>query len=139
MAKRRFKVNWFDGFVIVVLLLACLIAVFALNNKPYLGEKTMLVKVKIDNEQTVKTIMPKVVEAGEVYFSGTKYPVKQASYETHVNTSGAIDEVYVTLSGLGQIKENDSIFNGQRIYVNKKVEIRNDYFAQGYVVDYRYE
>lgn len=139
MAKRKFKINWFDGFILVVVLLACLIVAFAWNNKPYLGEKNMLVKVKIDNEQVVKTIMPKVVEAGEVYFSGTKYPVKQASYETHVNTSGTIDEVYVTLSGLGQIKEDDSTFNGQRIYLNKKVEIRNDYFAQGYVVDYKYE
>lgn len=139
MAKRKFKINWFDGFILVVVLLACLIVAFAWNNKPYLGEKNMLVKVKIDNEQVVKTIMPKIIEAGEVYFSGTKYPVRQVSYETHVDNSGVIDTVYITLSGLGKMDEDNSIFNGQRIFLNKKVEIRNDYFVQGYVVDYRYE
>lgn len=139
MAKLKFKVNLFDGFIVVVLLLSCLIVAFALNNKPYLGEKTVLVKVEISDKDMIKRVLPELASAGNVYFSGTKYPVKQASYETKVGNDGAVEKLYVNLSGLGQIKEGDSIFNGQRIYLNEKVEIRDDYFIQGYVVDYRYE
>ena len=139
MVKRKLKINWFDGFIAAVILLTCLIVVFALNGKPYLGEKTVLVKVEISDKDMIKRVLPELASAGDVYFSGTKYPVKQVSYETKVGEDGTIEKLYVNLSGLGQIKEGDSIFNGQRIYLNEKVEIRDDYFIQGYVVDYKYE
>ena len=139
MAKQKFKINLFDIFAVIVLVSIICIGALSYFNKPFLGEKDMLVEIKISNTETINAILPKVVTSKTVYFSGTKYTVKQASYRIENGVNGQAQYLYVTVEGLGTIFDDGSIFNGQRIYVNQKVEIRSDYQAQGYVVDFRYE
>lgn len=133
MVKQKFKINLFDIFTIVIIALVLLIAVFSYNNQPYLGKKNIQVVIKISDDSVINRVLPELDKTKEVFYSGTKFPVKQVSYKTKN------DELYIIVSGLGDIKENDSIFNGQRIFLNQKVELRSDYFVQGYVVDYYYE
>lgn len=139
MVKQKFKINLFDILAIIVLVSIICIGVLSYFNKPFLGEKDMLVEIKISNSDTINAILPKVVTSKTVYFSGTKYTVKQASYRIENSVNGQAQYLYITVEGLGTIFDDNPIFNGQRIYVNQKVEIRSDYQAQGYVVDFRYE
>lgn len=138
MAKQKFNINIFDYLVMLAIIAIGLIVLFAYNNKPNLGERVVQVEIIITDPITIRTILPTIKLAKEVFYSSTKYPVEQVSYKTELDTSGAIDHLDVTLQGPGTINEGDSIFNGQRVYANQKVEIRSDYFAQGYVTSFNY-
>ena len=139
MAKLKFNINIFDVFAVIALAILICVGIAAWNNKPFLGDRNMLVEIKISNEATIQMILPEVKLAKEVFYSGTKYPVKQVSYRAENDKNGQIQYLFVVLSGKGNIASNNSIFNGQRIYVNQKVEIHADYQVQGYVADYHYE
>lgn len=139
MAKQKFNLNIFDILAIIVVVAISLIGFVAINNKPFLGNKNMLVEIKISNEATIQTVLPKLLSAKEVFYSGTKYPVQQVSFHTENDASGNVVYLFITLRGLGSVMDDNSIFNGQRIYVNQKVEIHADYQVQGYVADYHYE
>ena len=139
MAKQKFRINLFDIFVVVVIIITTLIFFVSYNNKPNLGDKVILVEIKISDLKTIETVMPVIKSADLVYFSGTKYPVKQISYKTEPDSNGLTKYLDITVEGPGNIVDGNSIFNGQRVYVNQKVEIRADYYAQGYVVDFGYE
>jgi hypothetical protein len=139
MVKRKFKLNILDAIAVLLIVATACIGLVSYHSKPFLGDKNVLVEVKISNAETIDAVLPKVREAKEVYYSGTRYPVEQTSYRTEDDSSGHIKYLYITLIGLGKVSDKGSIFNGQRIYVNQKVEIRSEYQAQGYVVDYRYE
>lgn len=139
MVKQKFRINLFDLLVVILIIVAVVVGGISYGSKPDLGNKNALVVVKISNSETIKAILPQVKLAAEVYYSGTKYPVKQISYRTELDINNQAEYLYVTLEGPGNIYDGSSIFNGQRVYVNQKVEIRGDYQAQGYVTDFRYE
>ena len=139
MAKQKLRINLFDAFVLFVIVAAAGLFIFSFSNKPNLGDKNVSIELKISNSDTINAILPKVITSKTVYFSGTKYPVTQTSYRVENDASGRAQYLYVTIEGKGVISEGDSTFNGQRIYVNQKVEIHADYQAQGYVMDYHYE
>ena len=139
MVKLKSKVNLFDALVLLAVFIFAGLFIMSFNNKPYLGDKNMLVELKISNSDTINAILPKVASSKTVYFSGTKYPVEQLSYRVENDTNGQPECLYVTIKGLGVVSDGASIFNGQRIFVNQKVEIHADYQAQGYVTDYHYE
>lgn len=139
MFKRKNKVNIFDIFVVTVLVLAISFFVVAFNNKPYLGSKNVAVEVRVSDAFTIESISNKLKNQATVFFSGTKYPVAQSAYRFEYDANNQIKYIFIKLEGLGDIAENNSIFNGQRIYINQKVEIHGDYWAQGYISDYKYE
>lgn len=139
MVKRRFRVNIFDILIVVAVIAVVLIGVVSWNNKPFLGDKNVLVEVRFSDPGLINSALPKIMTAKEVFYSGTKYPVQQVSYRIENDVNGQIKYIFVTLRGLGSIIDGNSIFNGQRTYINQKVEIHADYQLQGYVVDYRYE
>lgn len=139
MAKQKFSINLFDILVAIAVIAIALIGVLAWNSKPFLGNKNVLVEVRFSDPVLINSALPKVMTAKEVFYSGTKYSVQQISYRTENDASGQTKYLFVTLRGLGDISDNDSIFNGQKTFVNQKVEIHADYQLQGYVVDYRYE
>lgn len=136
MAKPKFKINFFDILAIALVTLGVLIGLASFRNKPYLGSSTVSVEIKISNSDTIAAILPKVETSKIVYFSGTKYPVRQKSYRAIQDSSGKVIDLYITLQGLGDISSKGSIFNGQRIYINEKAEIRADYQVQGYIVSF---
>jgi hypothetical protein len=141
MVKQKSSINLFDVFVIFVIIVIVFIGIFFYTNRPVLGKKNVLIEVMISDPTTIKTSLSEVqTDLGrEVYYSGTKYPVKQVSYRTEKDASGQLKYLYITIEGLGTISYGDSIFNGQRVYTNQKVEIHADYQVQGYVTDFRYE
>lgn len=139
MVKRRFRVNIFDILIVMAVIAVALIGVASWNNKPFLGDKTVLIEVRFSDPVLINSALPKIMIAKEVFYSGTKYPVQQVSYRTENESNGQMKYLFVTLRGLGNISGNDSIFNGQRTYINQKVEIHADYQLQGYIADYRYE
>lgn len=139
MAKLKFNINIFDIFVVLLIVLIGFVGILSCDSEPFLGDKSLLVEIKISNEATIEAILPKIKLTDTVYYSGTKYPIKQVSYHVEQDFNGKVQNLYLTVQGLGDIDEGNSIFNGQRIYLNQKVEIRGDYQVQGYVVDFRYE
>jgi hypothetical protein len=139
MAKLKFNINIFDLLVVVAIAIVAIVGVISYSNKPFLGSKNVIVEVRISDVAAIKEALPSVKLASVVYYSGTKYPIKQMSYRTEQDSTDQIESLYITLEGPGDISEGNSIFNGQRIYVNQKVEIRADYQVQGYVADFRYE
>ena len=138
MAKQKSSINLFDLLVIVAIICIGLICIFSYNNKPFLGEKDVVVEVIVSDPATIQAVLPSVKLASVVYFSSTKYPVEQISYRTESDTNGQIENLYITLIGPGTINVGRSIFNGQRIFANQKVEIRADYYAKGYVTGFHY-
>lgn len=141
MVIKKLRVNLFDIIVFLAILVLIAIVAFGWNNTPYLGNHNLLVSVKTIDSQSIKNILSQVEESNnkQVFYSGTEYPVIQKSYSISKNSNGEIDELTVVLDGLGDITDNNSIFNGQRVYDNQKVEIRSDYYIQGFVTDFRYE
>lgn len=137
MVKRKFKINVFDGFVVAVIALACLICVIAVNNRPNLGSKNVLVEVVVSDPETIKNVSDKIPNTKTVFWSSTKYPVQQINKVMQYSPNETT--MHLTFKGPGEIVENNSIFNGQRVFLNQKVEIRSDYFLQGRVVKIYYE
>jgi hypothetical protein len=138
MAQQKFKINLFDAIVGLAIVLIVAVLAFSYDNQVDLGSKPMLIVVQISDDEVISRIMPKLDFTSEVFYSGSKYPITQRGYWL-VNDETGGQDLNITLSGMGEIKEGNSIFNGQRIFINQKVELRSDYFAQGYIIDYRYE
>lgn len=139
MAKRKFSINLFDILAVVIFVSIICIGALSYFNKPFLGEKDMLVEIKISNTETIEAVLPNIKLNDPVYYGGTKYPVTQYSYRTEKDANGQLVYLYVVLKGPGTVSGEGSIFNGQRIYINQKAEIRDNYQVQGYVTDFRYE
>ncbi len=139
MAKQKLQINIFDVFIVVAIVLAISFFAVAFSNKPYLGTKNVAIEVRISDGFTIESIADKLKNKATVFFSGTKYPVSQSAYRFEYDENNKIKYIFIKLEGLGDIVEGNSIFNGQRIYVNQKVEIHGDYWAQGYISDYKYE
>lgn len=138
MAKLKLKINIFDLIALVALIVATFFVFSAWNHKPFLGSKNVLVEIRVSNQPSISALLPKISSQGTVFYSGTKYPVKQVSFRTTNDDSGKIEFLYITIQGPGDIVEGDSIFNGQRIFINQKTEIRGDYQAQGEITDFHY-
>lgn len=138
MVKQKFSINIFDFTVILAVAIVACIVLTAFYNKPFLGSGIVSVEVKVFDKSTIDAVLPILKTEEEVYYSGTKYPVEQTSYRIEQNASGQVEYLYITIQGPGDISDGKSIFNGQRIYANQKVEIRSDYYVQGYVVDFDY-
>lgn len=138
MAKLKSKINLFDAFMLTAVILLGICAALSWNNRVDLGDEAMLIVVQVKDDAVIDRIMPELDFTKEVYYSGSKYPITQKGYWLVDDETGG-EDLNITLSGMGEIKDGDSTFNGQRIYLNQKVELRSDYFAQGYIVDYRYE
>jgi hypothetical protein len=138
MVRRKFNLNIFDLFVVAAILAVLSIVLFSYSNRPYLGSRTVQVELKVSGAETIQAILPGVETTDEIYYSGTKYPVKQVSYRAEADYSGQINNLYIIIQGPGDITSEKSIFNGQRIYLNQKAEIHSGYQAQGYVVDFYY-
>ena len=133
MAKQKFKINLFDLFAIFIVVAFCVIFCVAHKNQTYLGSRNVLVEVHVtDNNIMVKSALPMIKKDPAVYYGGTQYTVKTISY------NGTDDDFYITVEGLGDIKTGESTFEGQRIYVNQKTELRGDYSLQGYVTKFYY-
>lgn len=139
MGKSKFRINVFDAIALIAIVSFVLVVALSWNNKPYLGSRNVSVEVMVTARNTIKAVLPKMESAEIVFYSGSKYPVKQISYRTENDAYGQIKYLYITVEGLGDIASGKSIFNGQRIYINQKVELRGDYQVQGYVTDYHYE
>jgi hypothetical protein len=138
MVKFKPKINLFDLIITVIVLLAIFVVLFAYENRPHLGSKPMLIVVQIKDDDAINRVMSELDFTEEVYFNSTKYPIIQRGYWLVDDETGGQD-LNITLSGMGDIEDGNSIFNGQRIFINQKVELRSDYFVQGYVIEYRYE
>lgn len=136
MVKPKFKINVFDFFAIIAVILVIVIGLISLYNKPSLGGNTVFVTIKITDADKIEAALPFIKSNTTVFFSGTKYPVKQASYRIEKSAAGKTQALYVNLQGPGEIETGNSIFNGQRVYINEKAEIRADYQVQGYIVDF---
>lgn len=136
MVKQKFNVNIFDVLIFAAVAFLCLIFAFSLNNNPNLGKDRVVVEVKVTDRNSIENVIDKIAGTKKVFYSGTKYMVDQLSYVVEKDASNSPVSLTIKLQGPGDIQENKSIFNGQRVYVNQKVEIRSDYFVQGYVVDY---
>lgn len=139
MGKTKFRINIFDAIAVLAILMLVLTMALSWSNKPYLGSRKVAVEIMVTARNTIKAVLPNMKSAETVFYSGSKYPVKQISYRTENDDYGKIKYLYITVEGLGNINSGKSIFNGQRIYINQKVELRGDYQVQGYVTDYHYE
>jgi hypothetical protein len=136
MVKQKSKFNIFDLLILVAVALLCFIFAVSLDNRPNLGSKAVIVEVRVTDKISVENAIDKIAATKKVFYSSTKYMVDQLSYQVERDSAGNLASLTIKLKGPGEIRDNNSIFNGQRIYVNQKVEIRSDYFVQGYVADY---
>lgn len=141
MAKNKVKLNVIDILVIVSVILLGLAVYLGRNNTPYLGTRTVVAEVEIMDVNIINRILSTVkAENGKtIFYNSSKYPVKQESFNIVRDESGSIEKMTIDLSAPGDVVRDRSIFNGQRIYVNQKVEIRGDYYVQAYISGYHYE
>ena len=135
MVKQKTKLNLFDIVIAVIVIAFIIIVAASYNNQHNLGDNTVFVEVKISDQETIENVTDKLEVSDEVYFSGTKYPVEIVNLTLEQGRGESVI-LYITLMGPGEVIEGKSIFNGQRIYLNQKVEIRADYFIQGLITNY---
>ncbi len=138
MAKRKYKLNFFDIIVLTIILLGAVVIAVAYDNKPYLGSKMVNVQVVVTDQPTIENIKSKLDGSKNLFIDSDHYPVEQVSYELITGADGAL-RLFIKLRALGDIRQDKSILLGQRIYANQKVILKGDYSATGYITDYSYE
>lgn len=134
---KKSKTNWFDCLVAGAIVLMAIIVLLSKGQQPYLGDQRILVKIVSDkypeNERAL-TVMKKMPK--EVFYNGSKFPVQQIDYQV-LEKDSKKTRLIISLLGPGDIRQpNREIFNGQRILINQKAEVRADYFIQGRVYSY---
>ncbi len=139
MAKLKFNVNIFDVFVVIVLFLIATVIVIGWNNKTYLGSHKVQVDISIPNFDTATTVLPSIKNNNDqkMFFSGSSDQVTQRNVLVDSN-EGKIKSIVITVEGMGDIGTDESIFNGQKIYIDQKVDLRGNYYTPGYVIGYKY-
>lgn len=142
MAKPKFKINLFDAFFIVFLLLVGLTFVLSWNNEPYLGEKEIIVDVLIDDPAVVSSISSQLSQNKVVYIDSHRYcgrQVKSEIFVEHLAVGNDVTYALISIKGLGSITKDRSSFLGHRIYANQEVQLRGNYSANGRITDFYYE
>jgi len=139
MVKPKYRINIFDVLCIVAILSIAVVVALARNNQPYLGSRTVVAVIQVNDEGTVDNIASKLQQASQVYIGSNHYFASQLSADVTTNASTGKKQAIIKISGLGDISNNKSIFLGQRIYANQEVQIHSNYFAKGYVTDFYYE
>lgn len=139
MAKQRFRTNLFDIIFVIMAILLAVAAALSWNNQPYLGSKTVIVVIEVDDNYTFDNIKSKLSQSVGVYLNSNHYQAVQRSYEVKFDSITEKNQLYITISGLGSIEANKSILLGNRIYANEQVELHGDYYAKGRIVDFYYE
>jgi len=132
------KLNIFDIFIILSLLLIALTFVLAKNSPKNLERgRPILVTVKVP-EDTAEIIFKEASKLEEVNISTIKNKVKTFKVDKITDENGKIVNLYITLLGKGEITQDRFVFNGIRILIGQKVDIHGKYHALGIVSDVKY-
>jgi hypothetical protein len=101
MAKRKIKINILDIVFVACVFAFVAIFIISYNQKPYLGSRNMSVVIKTTSDSlNIEDMLPSVRSSDEIFYSGSKYPVKQSTYDI----SGSPESLYIVVEGLGDIK-----------------------------------
>lgn len=133
MKKKKYsKINPIDVFVLLTLFLFAGLFYLSLTQGKKVEGKDVELTVSVKSSDQSKLIGVAVREQEEVYLNSINRPVKTVRVEER---KGALD---ITVLGKGEVESDKYIFNGQRVLIGQKAEIRGKYFAKGYIKDIRY-
>lgn len=124
-------VNIFDLAAFAVIIFVVSLFVFSLLYSPSNQGKSMAVTIKVTSDD--KAIYELTKNQKEVYLNSSN----QLLTVSRVNYQDGY--LQIALKGNGEIKENNTVFNGQRVLVGQKAEIHSNYFAQGIISSIVYE
>lgn len=129
--KNNKLVNVFDLIALLVVIFVVSLFIFSLCYTPKITGKPMTVTIKVTSDD--KAIYEIAKDQKQVFLnsSNQSLSVKRAGYQ-----DGYLE---ITLTGIGEIKENNTLFNGLRVLVGQKAEIHGNYYAQGIITSIVYE
>lgn len=129
--KNNKLVNVFDLIALLVVIFVVSLFVFSLCYPPKITGKPMTVTIKVTSDD--KAIYETAIDQKQVFLNSSNQSLSVK------NTSYLDGSLQITLIGSGEIKDSNTIFNGQRILVGQKAEIHGNYFAQGIITSIVYE
>lgn len=74
---------------------------------------------------------------GDVYLNSVNTPNKIIAIDKNKDLS-SIEHVSFVLSGRGEITDKSYTFDGLRVQIGQKAELRSRYFAQGIITEIKY-
>ena len=131
------KFNIFDGFIVSLLTVFLFFVVISFTNHRYLEKDSLNITVKITDAETINNINGKIKIGQNVYINGINYPVTTKSFLKSFNKDGS-QTMLIVFNGFGKHSDDRTIFLGQRILINQKIEIHGNYIAQGYLTKIEY-
>lgn len=138
MFKSRQKLKLLDWLIIASFLATALIIFLNWGQKPNLGQQQVLVRVVVKDDQAENLLAAMQNLPQKVFFNGTKDAVSQLAYEVLRDDKDQFVGIIIDLVGPGDITNFErASFNGQRILINQKAEIRAGYFVQGKIQSYQ--
>ena len=126
------KINIFDAFVLVFIILLIGLACWAWKYQP--TQPSTKVTLTFKTQTPDAAVIEKTAQAqNEVYFNNRNDLVKVLNVTPNGNS------LTIVLEAPGSVAENKDIFNGQRVLVGQKAEIHGNYFAQGLITEIKNE
>jgi len=128
------KINLFDLITVLIIIVFVFVIVTGIVKKN-----------SINNNNKILHVTVRVLDDTGIVYNAAKN--SNHAYLNSINSSSYIVVVkrdskeqspnytYITLQGLGVIKGNVYIFNGTRILINQKAEIRGSFIAQGVIYE----
>jgi len=131
---KRLKVNKINTidliFLAVATALVVLLGISYIYRPNIKGNPTLLtIRVTSDSSSIEKTIATQK----QVFFNSTNSPVD------YIGSTKEGANLFITVRAPGKIEKDRYIFNGIRVLVGQKAELHSTYFAQGLIIDVRYE
>lgn len=135
--KFKAKANLFDLFsfgILICLFLSVPIYKLAFKEKPA-SKLKVTVHVETPNADI---IYKEALKKGQVYLNSVDNPVNLEETKENRDASDNPKSLDLTLSGEGSLSDGRYVFNGQRILINQKAEVRGNFFVQGVISKVEY-
>lgn len=126
------KLNIIDVAAVVVVLLVIAMGAIYYLQKPKSVDTKLIVTVHVGDPIISKAILSQAQADKSVFLNSVDKPLDVQVVKGAFDATGQLNALDIMLEGPGYIdKNNNYIFNGQRVLINQKAEIHGNYFAAG--------
>jgi hypothetical protein len=126
------KTNIIDIATLVVVILFLSMGAIYYFHKPAPINTKLDVTVHVGDSIISKAILVQAEADKTGFLDSINTSLAVKGVKENLDTVGQLNSLDITLEGPGYIdKNNNYIFDGQRILINQKAEIHANYFAQG--------
>jgi hypothetical protein len=127
------KLTLVDYLLVLIFALFLLILSGFLLDTNHIKGSNSKVTILINNASQARVIFPEVKKGEVVYLNSVNNPLKIVDFKEQKDLEGKLISLTITLKGKGYVDEGRYIFNGQKVSIGQKAEIRGNFFTSGAV------